>query len=223
MARHFSTPAWKIPQMEEPGRLQSMGWQSHTQQSNFASQLGWHLASPPRMCESIGCLHHPPEEGNQGLSHWKKPEVSGELALFRLMPTHIRLGSMGTRERKATGEAAAHLPVSSFNQLCPEMSMKWEPEYAVPSRYSSHISLLVWPSHGLCFSCFETLIFNVTLLNLVFRGRDLFQGLKINTLKKWVVEVVEAPTAISKRMPHQPERLLSPDSTWHHSQGQLVF
>ena len=139
------------------------------------------------------------------------------------MPTHIHLGSLGTRERKATGEAAAHLPVSSFNQLCPEMSMKWEPECAVPSRYSSHISLLVWPSHGVCFLCFETLIFNVTLLNLVFRGRDLFQGLKINTLKKWVVEIVEAPTAISKRMPHQPERLLSPDSTWHHSQGQLVF
>ena len=25
MALHFSTPAWKIPWMEEPGRLQSMG------------------------------------------------------------------------------------------------------------------------------------------------------------------------------------------------------
>ena len=25
MAPHFSTPAWKIPWMEEPGRLQSMG------------------------------------------------------------------------------------------------------------------------------------------------------------------------------------------------------
>lgn len=137
------------------------------------------------------------------------------------MPTHIHLGSMGTRERKVTGEAAAHLPVSSFNQLCPEMSMKWDPEY--PSGYSSHISLLGWPSHGVGFSCFKTLIFNVTLLNLVFRDRDLFQGLKINKLKKWVAEVVEAPTGISKRMPHQPERLLSPDSTWDRSQGQLVF
>ena len=25
MAPHFSTPAWKIPWMEEPGKLQSMG------------------------------------------------------------------------------------------------------------------------------------------------------------------------------------------------------
>ena len=27
MAAHFSTLAWKIPRMEEPGRLQSMGSQ----------------------------------------------------------------------------------------------------------------------------------------------------------------------------------------------------
>ena len=27
MATHSSTPAWKIPWMEEPGRLQSMGLQ----------------------------------------------------------------------------------------------------------------------------------------------------------------------------------------------------
>ena len=27
MATHSSTLAWKIPLMEEPGRLQSMGWQ----------------------------------------------------------------------------------------------------------------------------------------------------------------------------------------------------
>ena len=27
MATHFSILAWRIPQAEEPGRLQSMGWQ----------------------------------------------------------------------------------------------------------------------------------------------------------------------------------------------------
>ena len=27
MATHSSTLAWKIPRTEEPGRLQSMGWQ----------------------------------------------------------------------------------------------------------------------------------------------------------------------------------------------------
>ena len=27
MSTHSSTLAWKIPWMEEPGRLQSMGWQ----------------------------------------------------------------------------------------------------------------------------------------------------------------------------------------------------
>ena len=35
MAPHSSTPAWKIPWTEEPGRLQSMGSLSQTQKSDF--------------------------------------------------------------------------------------------------------------------------------------------------------------------------------------------
>ena len=35
MATHSSTLAWKIPWMEAPGRLQSMGLQSRTRLSNF--------------------------------------------------------------------------------------------------------------------------------------------------------------------------------------------
>ena len=35
MAPHSSTLAWKIPWMEEPGRLQSMGLLSRTRLSNF--------------------------------------------------------------------------------------------------------------------------------------------------------------------------------------------
>ena len=35
MAPHSSTVAWKIPRMEEPGSLQSMGSQSLTQLSDY--------------------------------------------------------------------------------------------------------------------------------------------------------------------------------------------
>ena len=35
MATHTSILAWKIPWMEEPGRLQSMGLQSQTRLSGF--------------------------------------------------------------------------------------------------------------------------------------------------------------------------------------------
>ena len=35
MATHSSTLSWKIPWMEEPGRLQSMGSQSWTRLSDF--------------------------------------------------------------------------------------------------------------------------------------------------------------------------------------------
>ena len=35
MATHSSTLAWRIPWREEPGRLQSMGWQSQTRLRDF--------------------------------------------------------------------------------------------------------------------------------------------------------------------------------------------
>ena len=43
MAPHSSTLAWKIPQMEEPGRLQSMGFaKSRTQLSDFLFTFHFH-------------------------------------------------------------------------------------------------------------------------------------------------------------------------------------
>ena len=42
MAPHSSTLAWKIPQTEEPGRLQSMGSLSRTQLSNFTFTSHFH-------------------------------------------------------------------------------------------------------------------------------------------------------------------------------------
>ena len=39
MATHSSTPAWKIPWTEEPGRLQSMESQSQTRLSNFTHTI----------------------------------------------------------------------------------------------------------------------------------------------------------------------------------------
>ena len=42
MATHSSTLAWKIPWMEEPGRLQSMGSLSWTRLSNFTFTFHFH-------------------------------------------------------------------------------------------------------------------------------------------------------------------------------------
>ena len=42
MATHPSTLAWKIPWMEEPGRLQSMGSQSETRLSDFTFPFHFH-------------------------------------------------------------------------------------------------------------------------------------------------------------------------------------
>ena len=42
MALHSSTLAWKIPWVEEPGGLQSMGSQSQTRLSNFTLTFHFH-------------------------------------------------------------------------------------------------------------------------------------------------------------------------------------
>ena len=42
MAPHSSTLAWKIPWMEEPGRLQSMGLLSPTRLSDFTLTFHFH-------------------------------------------------------------------------------------------------------------------------------------------------------------------------------------
>ena len=42
MASHSSTFAWKIPWMEEPGRLQSMGLLSQTRLSDFTFTFHFH-------------------------------------------------------------------------------------------------------------------------------------------------------------------------------------
>ena len=68
MAPHSNTPAWKIPWMEEPGRLQSMGsleldtterltftFHFHALEKEMAthsSVLAWRI---PGMGEPVGC------------------------------------------------------------------------------------------------------------------------------------------------------------------------
>ena len=42
MATHSSTLAWKIPWMEEPGRLESMGSLSQTRLSDFTFTFRFH-------------------------------------------------------------------------------------------------------------------------------------------------------------------------------------
>ena len=45
MATHSSTLAWRIPWMEEPGGLQSMGPQSRTRLSNFTVSFSLKVAT----------------------------------------------------------------------------------------------------------------------------------------------------------------------------------
>ena len=53
MAAHSSTLAWKIPWMEEPGRLQSMGSQSRTRLSDFTFFLSEKVSTHTYSTEAI--------------------------------------------------------------------------------------------------------------------------------------------------------------------------
>ena len=44
MATHLGILAWRIPLTEEPGRLQSMAWQSQTQLSNTHTHTHTHTS-----------------------------------------------------------------------------------------------------------------------------------------------------------------------------------
>ena len=64
MAPYSSTLAWKIPWMEEPGRLQSMGSLSQTRLSDFTFSFHFHALEEgngiPLQCS---CLENPRDEG----------------------------------------------------------------------------------------------------------------------------------------------------------------
>ena len=175
------------------------------------------------MWESTSCLYHSPEDFSSS-GHLEQPETTGGgYHCWTDANAHL-LGQYGGQREKSNGwSSRPTLPASSPNQLHQETNTKWDPESAVPSGSPLHMSLLGWPAHG-CDSHALKYSFLIQLLNLVFSGRnrDLFQHQKINW-KKPVVGVVEAPTGISKGMPHQPERLQSSDKMWPHSQSQLVF
>ena len=53
MAPHSSTLAWKIPWMEEPGRLQSMGLLSRTRLSDFTFTFHFHALEKEMATHSI--------------------------------------------------------------------------------------------------------------------------------------------------------------------------
>ena len=77
MVPHSSTLAWKIPWMEEPGRLQSMGSQSQTRLSDFIFTFHFHaLEKEMEAHSSILAWEIPRTEEPGGLQSpgWQKSQ-----------------------------------------------------------------------------------------------------------------------------------------------------
>ena len=66
MAPHSSTLAWKIPWMEEPGRLQSMGLQSGARLSDFTFTFHFHALEKEMATHSSVLAWRSPGTGEPG-------------------------------------------------------------------------------------------------------------------------------------------------------------
>ena len=75
MATHSSTLTWKIPWMEEPGRLQSMGSQSWTQLSDFNFTFHFHALEKEMSAHSRVLAWRIPGQGSLvGCHLWGRTE-----------------------------------------------------------------------------------------------------------------------------------------------------
>ena len=66
MATHSSTLDWKIPWMEEPGRLQSMGSQSRTRLSDLTFSFRFHALEKEMATHSSVLAWRIPGTGEPG-------------------------------------------------------------------------------------------------------------------------------------------------------------
>ena len=66
MAPHSSTLAWKIPRMEEPGGLPSMGLHSRTRLSDFTFTFHFHALEKEMATHSSVLAWRIPETGEPG-------------------------------------------------------------------------------------------------------------------------------------------------------------
>ena len=69
MVTHSSTFAWKIPWMEEPGRLQSMGSLSRTRLSDFTFTFHFHALEKEMATHSSVLAWRIPGTGEPGGRH----------------------------------------------------------------------------------------------------------------------------------------------------------
>ena len=75
MATHSSTLAWKIPWMEEPGRLQSMGSLSQTRLSDFTFTFHFHALEKAMATHSSVLAWRIPGTGEPGGLPFPSPVI----------------------------------------------------------------------------------------------------------------------------------------------------
>ena len=102
MATDSSTLAWKIPWMEEPGRLQSMGSLSRTRLRDFTFTFHFHALEKEMATHSSSCLGNPRDRGpwwaavsGVAQSRTRLKRLSSSSSIHFVSPSHPYKPRMG--------------------------------------------------------------------------------------------------------------------------------
>ena len=128
MASHSSTLAWKIPWMEELGRLQSMGLLSRTRLSDFTFTFHFHALEKEMATHS-------------SVAAWRIPGT-GEPGGLSSMGSH-RVGHdwSDSAAAAAAGPHESHVPMNSVS-----VEIKAEIAFVVVLRFQNVLSIQTSPS-----------------------------------------------------------------------------
>ena len=111
MATHSSTLAWKIPWMEETGRLQSMGWQ-RVRHYRATSLVHWNFQGVFHMALVV---KNPPANAEDAL---KKEMLTHSIILAWKIPWMEERGRLQSRGRKESDTTERlHFSVSPSDEF----------------------------------------------------------------------------------------------------------
>ena len=138
MAPHSSTLAWKIPWMEEPGGLQSMGSLSRTRLSDFTFPFHFHALEKEMATHSSVLAWRIPGTG--------EPDGLPSMGLHRVCTRLKRLSSSSCREGNFPGGASGKAAACQSRRLKTHGFHPWVGKISLETGMATHSSILAWRS-----------------------------------------------------------------------------
>ena len=153
MAPHPSTLAWKIPWMEEPGRLQSTGslriWHHWVTSLSLFTFMHWRRKWQPLQCS---CLENPRDGGAWWAAVYGVAQSRTRLERLSSSSSRCTRGLSFSRLTKELVFTFIFLLIPGFQQIWTSLCFPWKAAYGVVNKMYSGVRL----SGFLCWLCHLT-------------------------------------------------------------------